>query len=56
MSDELPNEGYIYPMICGECLKLWVDDEPKMMGEEVITLWVNVPVRSCPRCISKRYT
>lgn len=47
----LPNGGYIYPMVCGSCLKLWVDNQT-MQVEETITLFDReVPVKRCPRCI-----
>lgn len=50
-SQELPNDGYIYPMACGDCLKLWVDNDPPEDQEEKIVMFGNkVPVRRCPRC------
>jgi hypothetical protein len=48
----LPNEGYIHPMVCGSCLKLWVAKAEPREDEEMMELFgQKVPVRSCTRCI-----
>lgn len=49
---KLPNNGYVYPMACGSCLKLWVDDKEGSEGDERVFLFGHlVFVRDCPRCI-----
>jgi hypothetical protein len=50
-SKKLPNDGYIYPVVCTSCLKLWVDNELSNGEEEQIEMFGHsVPCRRCPRC------
>lgn len=49
---DLPNQGYIYPMVCGSCLKAWFDNKHAQLEEEVVELiYDDFAVRKCPRCI-----
>jgi len=48
------NQGYIYPMTCDTCLKIWLDNRMKDPEEEWVVIFSrSVAVRTCPRCIAE---